>query len=86
MLLFVTVQFVIYGLFGEGFIAFVLIIFLLYSQICICAKRCHDRGKSGLWCILLFIPVIGFFWAVIDLGILEGDKGPNEYGPDPLAA
>ena len=86
VMLFVTVEFVVGGLFGEGFIALLLFFFMLYSLICICAKRCHDRGKSGWWCILLFVPIVGFFWAVIDLGILEGDQGPNEYGPDPLAA
>lgn len=86
MLLFFAAQFVIHGLFGKGFIAFVLVVFLLYAQICICARRCHDRGKSGWWCILLFVPAVGVFWAVIDLGMLEGDSGPNEYGPDPLAA
>lgn len=39
MLLFFAAQFVIHGLFGKGFIAFVLVVFLIYAQICICARR-----------------------------------------------
>lgn len=47
-------------------------------------KRCHDRGKSGWWSLLLLIPIVGFIWMIIDLGIMEGDEGPNQYGPNPL--
>jgi uncharacterized membrane protein YhaH (DUF805 family) len=46
-------------------------------------KRCHDRNKSGWFSLLALIPYVGFFWWVIDLGILEGHHGPNQYGPDP---
>lgn len=46
-------------------------------------KRCHDRNKSGWFSLLSLIPYVGFFWWVIDLGILEGHHGPNQYGPDP---
>jgi uncharacterized membrane protein YhaH (DUF805 family) len=46
-------------------------------------KRAHDRGKSGWWVLISFIPIAGFIWWLIDLGILEGEKGPNKYGPDP---
>jgi uncharacterized membrane protein YhaH (DUF805 family) len=49
-------------------------------------KRCHDRGKSAWWCLLLIIPIVGLIWAIVDLGILAGTQGANEYGPDPLAA
>lgn len=47
-------------------------------------KRCHDRGKSGWWSLLLLIPLVGFIWMIIDLGIMEGDEGPNQYGSNPL--
>lgn len=46
-------------------------------------KRAHDRGKSGWWMLIALIPVAGFIWWLIDLGIFEGEKGPNKYGPDP---
>jgi len=52
--------------------------------LCVHIKRCHDRDQSGWWVLLLLIPVIGFIWAIINLGILEGTRGPNRFGPDPL--
>ena len=48
-------------------------------------KRCHDRGKSGWWMLLILIPFVGGIWWLIDLGVLEGEQGPNKYGPDPRA-
>lgn len=31
-------------------------------------RRWHDRGKSGLWCLVNLIPFVGTFWAIIELG------------------
>jgi uncharacterized membrane protein YhaH (DUF805 family) len=47
-------------------------------------KRCHDRGRSGYFILLNFVPLVNF-WPLIELTFLKGDAGPNEYGPDPLA-
>jgi uncharacterized membrane protein YhaH (DUF805 family) len=46
-------------------------------------KRCHDRGFSGWWIIPMNIVP---FWSLISLGVLEGQDGPNVYGPDPRGA
>jgi len=43
---------------------------LIWVQCAIVIKRCHDRGKSGFWALLLFIPVIGLVWLLIDCGLL----------------
>ena len=53
-------------------------------SLAIMAKRCHDRGKSGWWSLISLIPVAGFIWFLIDLGVMEGDEGPNTWGPNPL--
>ena len=68
----------------DGLIPFMIGILIWLAGIMLHIKRCHDRGKSGWWCLLLLIPVVGFIWAVIDLGILPGSAGNNEYGSDPL--
>ena len=34
---------------------------------------------------LILVPFIGFIWFIVECGILEGTKGANRYGPDPLA-
>lgn len=56
----------------------------LYPTLALYTKRWHDRGKSGWWTLIILIPIIGGIWALIELGILRGTVGPNQYGPDPL--
>ena len=56
---------------------------LLWPTFAIYAKRWHDRGKSGWWSLILLIPLVGWVWALIELGFLRGDDGPNAYGPAP---
>jgi uncharacterized membrane protein YhaH (DUF805 family) len=58
-------------------------ILVLYSQLAVYTKRFHDRGKSGWWVLIAFVPVVGFLWILIELGMLAGDPGPNAYGPPP---
>jgi uncharacterized membrane protein YhaH (DUF805 family) len=55
----------------------------LWICICIMAKRYHDRGKSAWWILVAFIPIVGWIWSFIELGLLHGDEGSNDYGPDP---
>jgi len=74
-------------LFGsDGLVAFVLGLALMFAGIMLHIKRFHDRGKSGWWALIIFVPVIGFIWIIIDLGLLEGTPGPNDYGPAPAVA
>lgn len=49
------------------------------------AKRCHDRGKSGWWVLLIiFLPPIGLLWSLIELGFKKGDPDNNAYGEPPV--
>lgn len=66
------------GILGLAYLA------LLWPSLAISIKRWHDRDKSGWWVLIGFIPLIGWLWALIETGFLEGTKGPNQYGPDPL--
>ena len=56
----------------------------LWPSLAVAVKRYHDRDKSGWWILILFIPIIGFIWYIIELGFLPGTPGPNRFGPDPL--
>ncbi len=58
---------------------------LMYFALAIYAKRWHDRDKSGWWSLIALVPVIGAIWILVELGILEGTRGANQFGPDPLA-
>jgi uncharacterized membrane protein YhaH (DUF805 family) len=51
-------------------------------SVVIHAKRFHDRGRSGWWQLVSFIP-FGGLYVLIVCGFLPGDEGPNAYGPDP---
>ncbi len=52
----------------------------LYPSYALATKRWHDRGKSGWWSLIAFVPIIGAFWMLIELGFLGGDDGVNDYG------
>lgn len=53
-------------------------------SVALMVKRCHDRNKSGWWSLLSLVPLVGFIWLIVDLGVMEGTRGPNRFGPDPL--
>lgn len=55
---------------------------LLWSSFALQAKRWHDRGKSGWWALLGFVPLANI-WVMIEVGFLAGTPGPNDYGPPP---
>src|SRR3990172_5267125 len=65
-------------LFGVGFLLSMVMGFALMI------KRCHDRGYSGWMSLISLIPIAGGIWVLIALGIMEGEKGPNKWGPNPL--
>lgn len=56
----------------------------LWPSLAIYAKRWHDRDKSGWWSLILFVPLIGFIWFLVECGFLRGTEGPNRFGPDPI--
>jgi uncharacterized membrane protein YhaH (DUF805 family) len=68
-----------------GIVIFVLVAVATWISIAVAVKRYHDRDKSGWWVLIVFVPVIGGLWYLIECGFLRGTPGPNTYGPDPLA-
>ncbi|MFK0686627.1 DUF805 domain-containing protein [Mesorhizobium sp. IMUNJ 23033] len=68
-----------------GFVYVIYALAMLYSVFAVYAKRWHDRDKSGWWSLIGLVPIIGGIWMLVELGILEGTRGANQYGPDPLA-
>jgi len=69
-----------------GIIAMIIYVAMIWPSVALGVKRFHDRDKSGWWVLIAFVPVIGGLWYLIECGFLEGTKGPNKFGPDPLAA
>jgi uncharacterized membrane protein YhaH (DUF805 family) len=69
---------------GIGILGLIASLISIYLGLAIYAKRWHDRDKSGWWTLIVLIPVIGPIWLLVECGILEGTKGPNRFGQDPL--
>lgn len=68
-----------------GIVVLVVYVLALWISLAIAVKRWHDRNKSGWWIFIMFVPVVGPFWYLIECGFLPGTSGPNTYGADPLA-
>lgn len=63
---------------GMGIFGMIVSLALLVPGLAVAIRRMHDVGKSG-WFIL--IPIYNLI-----LALTEGEKGPNQYGPDPKGA
>lgn len=73
---------------GFGFTVFTLLI--AWVAVAVGVKRCHDRGRSGWFLLVLLIPVVGAMWVLVELGFLpaKGDGNPDtsqrlSAGPQP---
>ena len=69
-----------------GIILLIVYILALWIGLAVAAKRWHDRNKSAWWILIVFVPVVGPFWYLIECGFLKGTTGANKYGSDPLVA
>lgn len=79
------------GVTGVGAIpALIIALAMMPPSIAISVRRLHDANKSGwfaLGFLIMLIPVIGEIIGMIltvVIGVLEGTKGENQYGEDPL--
>jgi uncharacterized membrane protein YhaH (DUF805 family) len=70
---------------APGLILAVVNVLMFWVGLAVGVKRWHDRNKSGWWVLIALVPVIGPVWYLIECGLLPGTRGPNAYGPDPLA-
>lgn len=65
------------------FASLVLFIPSIWISLAVMAKRYHDRNKSAWWILVGLIPIIGGIWQLVELGLLKGTEGSNDYGADP---
>ncbi len=56
---------------------------IIVAGYTVAAKRLHDRNRSGWWQMLVFVPVIGWAWLLLELFVLPGSPGDNRFGPHP---
>jgi uncharacterized membrane protein YhaH (DUF805 family) len=73
--------------FAGGFVAVLAIAFIaiLIPSLAVQVRRFHDQNRSGWWVLLGFVPYIGSLVVLVFM-LIEGTKGPNDYGPDPKSS
>lgn len=62
----------------EDLLIFSLVV-AIYPMVMLHVRRAHDRGKSGWFCLIFFIPIV-CLWPVIELVMLKGEEVVNKYG------
>ena len=67
-----------------GVLSIIWSLIAIWPCLAITAKRWHDRDKSAWWILIVFIPIIGPIWYLVEVGFLKGTDGENRFGPDPL--
>ena len=74
-----------FGNAGPSVVAIVLavVVLIVWINIASTVKRFHDRDKSGVWFLIVFVPYIGAIWQLVECGFLPGSPGNNDYGPPP---
>lgn len=55
---------------------------VLIPSIAVCIRRLHDIGKSGLYLLLSFIPLVGGIILLIWF-CRDSEVGANKWGPNP---
>jgi uncharacterized membrane protein YhaH (DUF805 family) len=63
-------------------LAYIYSLAIVVPNIAVSVRRLHDIGKSGLWCLIGFIPLIGAIWLLI-LFCKDSEPGANKYGENP---
>jgi uncharacterized membrane protein YhaH (DUF805 family) len=67
----------------EGLLVGLYMLAIILPGIAIAVRRLHDVGKSGLFFLISFIPIVGVIWLIVML-CSKGIDGDNKYGQDPL--
>lgn len=65
--------------YGYIYIAFAVVTFI--PGLAVGVRRLHDIGKSGWFMLLALVPLVNI-WLIVLLAT-DGQRGDNEYGPDP---
>ena len=75
-----------YGFFGPnyGLLGGLYTLFVFIPGLAVTIRRLHDSHLSGLWLVIICIPIIGFF-VVLAFLVRVSTIGTNQFGPPPLS-
>jgi len=68
--------------FTKGIMEGVFALFIAIPYLSLIVRRLHDTGRSGLWMLVVIIPIAGQIWLVIMLA-QKGQIEENKYGEKP---
>lgn len=69
----------------NGLIGTLVSLAVLLPSLAVGARRLHDTGRSGWWQLLVLIPIVGWIILIVWFA-MDGERGANEYGPDPKSS
>lgn len=72
-----------YGWTSHGPLAPIWALVTLIPGLAVAVRRLHDLDKSGWWLLLALVPMLGILVLII-FWTVEGTRGANRFGPDPL--
>jgi len=70
---------------GPGVIGVLYFLAVLIPGIAVSVRRLHDTGRSGLWLLISFVPLIGAIVLLVFM-IEDSSFGQNRYGMNPKEA
>jgi uncharacterized membrane protein YhaH (DUF805 family) len=70
---------------GSGVLTTLYLLAVLLPSLGVSVRRLHDTGRSGWWVLIGLVPFVGAIVLIV-FAALEGDRGPNAFGPDPKTA
>lgn len=74
--------FIFFGGFLLWFVIWGFSLATIIPNLAVQVRRLHDVGKSGWTILFVLIPIVGPILLLVYY-CTEGDRGDNEYGPDP---
>ncbi len=68
-----------------GWIYTIAVLAMILPGIAVTIRRLHDTGRSGWWWFLSLLCGVGAIILFV-FCLIEGNPGPNQYGPSPKTA
>ena len=70
---------------GPGVIGLLYGLLVLIPGIAVSVRRLHDTGRSGLWLLISFVPLVGIIVLLVFM-VQDSVPGQNQYGMNPKTA
>lgn len=65
---------------ASSLLSYVYSLALLLPGLAVSVRRLHDRGRTGWWMLVIFVPLLGGLFLLAQF-VSRGDAEANRYGP-----